>query len=240
MNYRTLVAVCGYGPTAPPSKDWAHDLKGDAFEIEAMLPFYEHHKCPVIILSPKDAPIKTMGPHICRHAGVRGYIGQVTLDRQRDYLKILLSYPSKWEWFLLHDSDSVCFTPEIPGYLYEDKNIIWSNELDEPRPHLSVLPKIAMQPPYFFSREALVLMLSVSDRIKAHPITPYVDHYMLQLACEAKLKHRNYVKGTVTMLHPVKGVRAPDGTLVLYDIRDGKTGVPVSVAVKGLSNLDNL
>lgn len=194
MNEGTLVAVCGYGPTAPPKTDWAHNLNGDAFEIEALLPFYEHHKCPVIILSPEDAPIKSMGPHHCRYAGRRGYIGQVTLDRQRDYLKILLSYPIELEWFLMHDSDSVCITPEIPRYLYEDKNTIWSNELKEPRPHLSLLPKIAMQPPYFFSRQALALMLSVSDRIKAHPITPYVDHYMLQLTCEAKLTHKRYLK----------------------------------------------
>lgn len=200
MNEGTLVAVCGYGPTTPPAKDWAHDLKGDAYQIEAMLPFYEHHKCPVVILSPEDAPIKSMGRHHCRHSGLRGYIGQGSLDRQRDFLKILLSYPIELEWFLMHDSDSVCLTPGIPGYLYENKNVVWSNEVLEPRPHLSVLPKIAMQPPYFFSREALSKMLSISDKIKAHPITPYIDHYMLQLACEAKLDHRQYVKGV--MIHP--------------------------------------
>lgn len=144
MNERTLVAVCGYGPTPPPKEDWAHDLKGDAFEIEGLLPFHESHECPIVILSPEDAPIQSMGRHHCRHAGRRGYIGQVTLDRQRDYLRILCSYPSELEWFLMHDSDSVCIKSEIPGYLYENRNIIWSNELEEPRPHLSPLPKIAI------------------------------------------------------------------------------------------------
>lgn len=225
MNERTLVAVCGYGPTPPPAKDWAHNPNGDAFEIEAMLPFYEHHKRPVVIFSPEDAPIKVMGRHHCRHAGRRGYIGQETLDRQRDYLRILLSYPVEMEWFLMHDSDSVCLTSEIPSYLYEDKNVVWSNELEEPRPHPSPLPKIAMQPPYFFSREALIKMLSICDRIKAHPITPYVDHYMLQLVYEAKLTHKEYVKGI--MIHPAKGVREPDGTLVIYDVRKGMKGVAV-------------
>jgi len=200
MNKGTLVAICGYGPTPPPAQDWAHDLKGDAHEIEGMLSFHESHGCPIVVLSPSDAPIVTMGPHHCRQAGKRGYIGHESLYRQRDFLKILLSYPPELEWFLMHDSDSVCILSEIPQYLYEDKKTIWSNELEEPRPHKSPLPKIAMQPPYFFSREALGLMLSIADRIVVHPITPYVDHYMLQLACEAGLEHKDYPKGF--MIHP--------------------------------------
>lgn len=218
INEGTLVAVCGYGPQAPPKEDWAHDLKGDAFEIESLLPFYEHHQRPIVILSPADAPILSMGRHHCRHAGRRGYIGQITLDRQREYLKILLSYPEDLEWFLLHDSDSVCLYPRIRRRLYEDRLTVWSNEVFETRPHKSPLPKVAMQPPYFFSRDALAKMLDVADGIVAHPITPYVDHYMLQLVCAAGLNHLHHGVDKVTdggMKHPVN--RASLGNHQIYE-----------------------
>jgi hypothetical protein len=206
MNENTLVAVFGYGHSQVRPDDWDYKQSGDEGLIRMLLPYYEHHKCPVVIMSPSDAPIKVMGPHICRQAGKRAYTGQQSLDRQRDHLRILLEYPFKH--YLLNDSDSCCFEPEIPRYLYDDcDNVFWSNEITEPRPHESPYPKIAMHPPYFLTRKTMETMLSVADRITAHPITPFIDHYMLQLVCESGVQHKSfldYITDRRVMLHPVK------------------------------------
>lgn len=206
VNENTLIAVFGYGPSRNPDEAWFVSRKGDVDRIKMLMPYYEHHKCPIVFMSPSDAPITSMGGHICRSAGKRAYIGQTSLDRQRDHLRILLEYPQ--EYFLLNDSDSCCFTPEIPRYVYDNcDGIFWSNEITESRPHESPYPKIAMQPPYFLNRKSLATMLAVADRIVAHPITPFIDHYMLQLVCESGLKHESFldhIEDRRIFLHPVK------------------------------------
>lgn len=176
MNEDTLIAACGYA--------------GDAHQIQMFLPHYEHHNVPFIVLSPSDSKIEKMGNHICRSAGRRAYIGQDSLNRQREYLQILAEYP--FNWFLLHDSDSFCLSPRIPPYLYNMSGFIFSNEVGEPRPHSSPYPKIAMQPPYFFNREVLEKLLAVSEGIQAHPITPYVDYYMLELTQKAGVGRHSF------------------------------------------------
>lgn len=168
-----------------------HAYAGDAALVEAFLPQYRHHDCDVLVLSPEDAPVVIEGVE-CRSAGKRGYYGQDSLDRQREHLRILLEYPHRW--FLLNDSDSMCLSPQIPAYLYESGDVVWSNEVREYRPHASPYPKIALQPPYFLTRGAIERMLAVGP-IEAHPITPFVDWMMLALVCEAGLEHRSYPDG---------------------------------------------
>jgi hypothetical protein len=175
MNPRTLVSV--------------HCYEGDQHQVKDFLPWYMHHECPVIIMSPEDSPV-IIRPHICHHAGRRAYIGQESLDRQRKHLEILLGYPH--DFFLLNDSDSFCISPELPKYLYEESQYFWSNECGEPRPHPSPYPKIAMQPPYFVSRRNLERMVRVAPRIAVHPITPYIDWFMLAMVYEAGIEHRPF------------------------------------------------
>lgn len=177
MNAHTLVTV--------------HCYAGDALRVINNMPCYLHHGAPVIIFSPADAPVEITGL-ICRRAGKRAYIGQDSLDRQLLHLKTALEYP--FDYFLLNDSDSLCIAPEIPPYLYaEFGSMIWSNEIGEPRPHLSALPKIAMHPPYFLSRASLEKMVASAGRVTMHPITQYIDHYMLQLAYAAGLEHKSFL-----------------------------------------------
>jgi hypothetical protein len=180
MNPDTLVVV--------------HCYSGDAEQVKNALPIYLSHECPVLILSPEDAPVIIDHPGVeCRQAGKRGYFGQDSLDRQRAHLEILLEYPQTY--FLLNDSDSVCLSPEIPAYLYARANgTVWSNEVREGRPHESEYPKIAFHPPYFMTRNTIKRMLAVAD-IPAHEITPFIDWYMLAMACEAGLRHESYPDG---------------------------------------------
>lgn len=194
MNPDTLVVV--------------HCYAGDAHQVKTFLPCYLHHECPVIIMSPENSKVEIPGL-ICRHGGLQAYIGQASLDRQRLHLQMAYEFP--FAYYLLNDADSFCVSPEIPKFLYEQSDgIVWSGEVTDPRPHASPYPKIAMQPPYFLSRESLRRMLAVADKVKAHPITPYIDHYMLQLTCEAGLQHKSHLVGADendrVLWHPVKEV----------------------------------
>lgn len=172
-----------------------HCYQGDAELVRAFLPQFLHHGCKVLVLSPADSPVQIDHPGVeCRSAGNAAYFGQDSLDRQRAHLELLLTYPQTY--FLLNDADSMCLSPEIPAYLYEGaQGTVWSNEVRETRPHPSPYPKIAFHPPYFLHRDTISRMLEVADRITAHPITPFIDWYMVALACEAGLDHKSYPDG---------------------------------------------
>jgi hypothetical protein len=173
-----------------------HCYSGDKQNVKDFMPLFKHHDAPVLVLSPADAQVKLRGVE-CRSVGGRGYFGQVSLDRQRAHLEQLLEYPQNY--FLLNDADSICVSPAVPGYLFEGaaQGIVYSNEVPEWRPHRSPYPKIGMHPPYFLSRGSIERMLSVADRpeVRAHPITPFIDWYMLALCEEARVEHENYTNG---------------------------------------------
>jgi hypothetical protein len=183
MNENTLVVACGY--------------EGDSHQIKNNLPYLMHHKCPLLVLSPDDSPIVARNPSIwTRTGGKRAYIGQDSLDRQIAHLKILLEHPFKH--FLVNDSDSVCLSPRIPDYVYK-KDVLWSNEVDDSfhqRPEADYkFPRLAFQPPYFMSRNVIQGLLSVADRVKANPTTPFIDWCMMAWAVEGGVPHASYPDG---------------------------------------------
>jgi len=178
MNADTIVAVCCY--------------QGDAALVERAMPVHLAHERPVVVLSPADSPVEIAHAR-CITAGKRAYIGADSWTRQHEHLKILLSFPQKY--FLIHDADSLCLSATIDYRLYSmAENMLWSNEVTEPRPHASPYPKIAAQPPYFLTRESIHRMLQASPRVPVHPITPYIDFAMLAWACEAGLEHRAFTE----------------------------------------------
>lgn len=194
MNDEVLVAVSGY--------------LGDRGQIDSNLPVYRHHKCPIIVLSPADAPIETLSDNEgieFQTAGEKGWIGAHTLKRQEEFLRILLKTPFKW--FLFHDADSVCLAPELPEYLFRHPGILWSNEVPDTNPSPSRLPKIALQPPYFFHRSVLMAMVRhaaapavsfLSPSPKDWPMptpTDCIDHWMLQVIHSTNMAHHNFFDG---------------------------------------------
>lgn len=182
MNENTLIAICCYA--------------GDAHQMN--IPLYTHHECPVVVLSPVDSQAIVDHPGVeCRFGGKRAYIGQDSLDRQVEHLKILLTYPH--EFFMIHDSDSVCLDAELPKYLYDEPDLVWSNQvfdnIPEHQPHIpDGWPKVAFQPPYFLSRKTIEKMLAVADdpRCKASPCMPFIDFFMVQLTMVAGLEWRRF------------------------------------------------
>ncbi len=196
MNHQVLVSVHGYA--------------GDAQQVNDLLPVYEHHKAPVVIVSPTDSPINKVGPHICVTAGKRAYIGELSLERQRLQMEKLLEfkdvYGNPFQWFLMNDSDSFVAAPELPAYLFEFTDILWSNEVDDfripgksynglppwPMDYHKGYPLKAFQPPYFCHRNVLEKMVEVAPSVKACPICPFIDWYMVQLCIDAGMRHERF------------------------------------------------
>lgn len=169
---------------------------GDAHQIRDQMKVHESLNIPIVIMSPTDAPIKRMGPHICRHAGKRAYVGQDSLDRQSQQMRILLEYP--FDYYLLNDSDSVCLSAQLPRYLFNSSNVLWSNVVsDEMHKRMPGYPwpRLAFQPPYFMSRSVLERFLSVADTVKAEPQTPFIDWWMMAVAVRAGIIYRNFSEG---------------------------------------------
>lgn len=178
MNKDTCVAVCCY--------------RGDAHQVINAMDQYLHHQCPVVIFSPHDQPAPISGTGVeSVNIGRACYTGPDSLTRQKLHLEYLLKRPENF--FLLHDSDSLCLSKEIPAHLYRfSQRTVWSNEVTEPRPHSSPYPKLAFHPPYFLSRPVVEAMVNNWDKAGCHPITPYIDWCMLAATCEAGLQHQPF------------------------------------------------
>lgn len=162
--------------------------EGDRHQVENLLPYYRHHGCPVTIMSPVDSKVRIPGFE-CIHAGRRAYIGDTSIARHREHLRLLLVYPEKH--FLLCDPDSFCLSPEFPARLYRDANeTVWSNECVEPRPHETPYDKIAMQPPYFLTKDTIKRLLAA--HVPTHPITQYIDWWWVAHCWRAGIVHRPF------------------------------------------------
>lgn len=259
MNLDTRIAVCCYA--------------GDAHQVIEMRDLYTHHECPVTILSPTEYstapldPIFGMGsipnpplgsPRVeisgldCRSAGKATIVGQDSLDRQAEHLKILLTYPEKF--FFVNDSDSFCLSPGLPKYLYET-DVLWSSMVvdsmafraglcegpsGEPRKkyYPDGFPKLAFQPPYFFSRAVLEKLVAASAVVKINPHLPFIDHYMVQLAVQAGVSWDGFRDGFSAPIssHPamlpaaIEKVRA--GTVILHGAKGSKWSNPLVQAYR--------
>lgn len=174
-----------------------HCYEGDAEQVRALLPYHARHECPVTIISPVDSRVVIPGEDN-RVAGYRQSAGQLSLDRQRAQMEMLLTYPD--HHFLMHDADSICLARDIPAYLYAEPHVMWSNLVYNPIPeqqkgYAPGVPRLALQPPYFLSRETIERMLAVAEGVQANPVLPYIDHYMLQLAVKANLVWKGFPDG---------------------------------------------
>ena len=214
-NVNTLVAVSAYA--------------GDLHQVQQNLPVYLHHEAQLVILSPKDAPIERVDHPgvICMQAGLKGWIGQHTLERQRLFLELLLRFPQ--QYFLFNDADSFCLSPRVPKYCYDRPDILWSNEVLDTNPAPSKLPKLALQPPYFFSRKVVEAMLEGAK----HPATSYfqgaegfenlpvptqcIDHWMLQVISATTVEHKNFFTGA-SFNTSLGGRVDPHGAAVMEDL----------------------
>jgi hypothetical protein len=111
-------------------------------------------------------------------------------------LKILQKRPEKF--FLVHDSDSVCLSPKLPAYLYAEPNVLWSNVVSDefhPRAADYKFPRLAFQPPYFFSRSALDKLIVAAPTVEPNPRSPFIDWCMMAWAVTAGIPYKTFPDG---------------------------------------------
>lgn len=208
MNENTVVAIFGYA--------------GDSHQVKMLWPYYIHHRCPIIVLSPEDSPITSRmiptrvtvyynrpgnpsvlpsPPVLFKHSGKRAYTGPESLYRQRLQLELLLKQFSQ-EWFLLNDSDSVVLSAALPRYIYNNPNKIWSNIVDDSGCHPLnqrvsgyPWPQLAFQPPYFLHRQAIQKIINAAPAVPVDPRTPFIDWCMMSWSIQAGLEYQGFPDG---------------------------------------------
>lgn len=235
MNEDTIVAIQCY--------------TDDAHQVQNAMGLYAHHGCPILILSPTDEPATVDGPGVMsRTAGLDAYMGPASLERHHAQMTVLAEYPQSY--ILLHESDSVCLSPEIPAYLYEATDpIIWANPVDT-KEHIDrnyhegreadpdgayVRFPFAMQAPWFFTRTALLAMLEVFDGA-AETLPDYaklIDWWFLAAARTAGYECRAFPDG---VSQPIWADNEIQHTAAL--VRD--RGVVMVHSVKSKTALDAL
>lgn len=182
LNPDTRVAVCCY--------------QGDQRQVELMLDCNLHHGCPVVILSPEDSPVEILRPGVVnRSAGPNEYTGYKSLARFREHLEILLTFPENF--FLINDCDSFCLTPKLPDYLYAEPDLLWTNlkvnDAAVQHPFFPPgFPRIAFQPPWFFSRNTIKALLSVTDAVTPNPDMLFIDYWLVQLALQGGIQWKGF------------------------------------------------
>lgn len=189
MNPDTAVAIFGYA--------------GDANQIRHTMPYYRHHRCPMIVLSPEDSPITARaisdakGECTYLTGGKRAYTGEDSLVRQRIHMELLLK--THYKYFLMNDSDSVCLSPELPGYLYaDDPSILWSNVVSDemhPREEGYEFPRLAFQPPYFMHRDTIARLVAVAPSVPTNARTPFIDWVVMAWCVKAGVPFRGFPDG---------------------------------------------
>lgn len=137
-----------------------HCYAGDADQVRSMLKIWTHHQLPVLVLSPENAPAIVEHPLVTNEsAGEAGWKGPHTIQRQIAHWQIAAD--TGHDWFLLHDADSVCLSPDIPDYLYQDRGVFWSNVLCHEGEHQET-DQPNFNPPYFLSRDLLLRLIEAA------------------------------------------------------------------------------
>ena len=101
------------------------------------------------------------------------------------------------QFWLANDSDSFCLSPKLPDYLYQE-DVLWSNEVSDmmhARPASYPWPRLAFQPPYFFSRNILKQLLDAAPTVACEPQTPFIDWCMMAWSIAGKVPHKNFRDG---------------------------------------------
>jgi len=148
-----------------------HTYKGNEQRVRDLMPFWQAHQQPVLVLSPAaeldyedengqkhdpktDPSVSFDVPGVTfRSGGYAGWKGSHTIHRQIEHWKIAAEYEQ--DWYMMYDDDAMCLTARLPEYLFQDTRMFWSNEIGT---HY-----LNYEPPYFFSREVLLMLIAAAD-----------------------------------------------------------------------------
>jgi hypothetical protein len=183
----------------PNTRISVHCYAGDGRQVHEMLAHHLSHECPITILSPDDSRVEITQHGVdSRFGGLQQSLGELSIQRQREHMKILLTYPENF--FLMHDADSICLSPKLPAYLYEEPDTLWSNvvwnenQSERDASDREKLPHLAFQPPYFASRRTLEALLATSFPYHDQ-FDGFIDHFMMYAAVEAGIMWKGFPGG---------------------------------------------
>lgn len=184
INTDTRIGICCYS--------------GDVQQVVEMMPLYTQHQCPITILSPempKTAQALIQGMD-CRFGGKQCYIGWDGVERMKQHLRILLTYPENF--FLIHDADSILLDATLPRDWYADPSVLWSNRVDNGVPEQQRgfgrnIPHVAFHPPWFLSRQVIERLLAVGDDVPPNEYLPFIDYWMVEAAYRAGIPWKDMV-----------------------------------------------
>src|SRR5512138_3800464 len=112
--------------------------------------FWYHHWAPIVTLSPTDEPMQVPGI-VNVSLGREGHTGRASIERWRLMLEWCAEQP--FDYFLMHETDSICLTNELPDYLFDNPDTLFSNEMPEnAQPPIQGFYCLA---PWFFSRKLI-------------------------------------------------------------------------------------
>jgi hypothetical protein len=186
-------------PYRPRTLVSVHCYSGDKNQVEDQLPYHQRHGHGVMVMSPEDSPVEINVPGVrCVTGGLREYVGFKGIARQLIHMRRLLEEP--YDWFLMNDSDSLCIAKDIPAYLYEDDNVLWSNVVHDAciRPeHIASqypgsYPHIAFQPPVFASRSVMERLVSINPTKDMNPSLPVIDWMLMVHAIDLGIPYKAF------------------------------------------------
>lgn len=220
-------------PERPRTMVAVHCYAGDRHQVIDQLPFHLRHGHPVIVMSPEDSPVEISVPGVSNATGgQREYIGWKGIERQLIHMRRLLEEP--YDWFLMNDSDSLCIARDIPDFLYEDENVLWSNVVTDERIRPEYLaaqypgdyPHLAFQPPVFASRLVMEKLLAV-DPPSMNPSLPIIDWMLMVRAIEAGVPYKAFPVAEgfhgsfAAYTHTREGVEIDGGALMAQAVEAG-------------------
>jgi hypothetical protein len=181
-----------------------HCYAGDKNQVLDQLPYHRRLGHNIVIMSPEDAPVNIVGMD-CRTGGLAEWCGWKSLERQFNHMRQLLDEP--YSWYLMNDSDSLCIQSDIPEYLYEDDNVLWSNveynlttdhgdlhrQYGTPRGYGS-FPHVGFTPPFFMGKSVLRRLLAMESEFPkdGDQILPCIAWQMMVLAVMANVEYRTF------------------------------------------------
>jgi len=213
-----------------------HCYAGDASQVEAFLPEYLHHGSSVLVLSPTDSPVRIYHPDVtCGVGGLVGWKGTHTVQRQVIHWTGAAKYPH--DWYLLHDSDSVCLSRDLPEYLFEDPEVFWANVIGVDRSLVGTPADVGVnfQPPYFFSRSTLHQLIQQAEVLEIPPgsaiVEPHdwnnaIDGFYVQLVRNLlRLPYKTYPDGATTWPPDTQDLArdVASGARFLHGVKDRET-----------------
>ena len=105
----------------------------------------------------------------------------------------------------MNDADSMCLSPKLPDYLYEEPDVLWSNVVwiesqgEKDESDRRRLPNVALQPPYFASRRTLAALLAMSFPYQ-NSFDGFIDHFMTRAAVESGIMWKGFHDGISSAL----------------------------------------